>query len=213
MPFGSDHATVFHGAPEYLGAARRDPLPACAKIYARPLQVAEARASGRRLHLLIMARSTMAWRRRLEAAAHDWGRSCVAEVHDEAELDRAPPAFDGPHRLNNRNLHTFETTLETTERLAPRVPKDGLVVSESGLLRPPIWQPVQGRRQCLPDRRKPDAPGRCGGRNPCYPGEAMSRLTHLDASGTPIWSMSRISMRRRAAPRPRPDPHEPRDLR
>lgn len=101
-----------------------------------PYQVVEARAWGADCILIIMAEVDDTTARDLASAAADWGMDAIAEVHDDAELDRA---LELPCRLigiNNRNLKTFETTLATTERLAPRVPEDRIVIGESGIFTP-----------------------------------------------------------------------------
>ena len=72
----------------------------------------------------------------LEAVACDWNLDVLIEVHDQPELDRALKLTSAMIGINNRNLHTFESTLETTMILAPRVPKDRMIVGESGLFKP-----------------------------------------------------------------------------
>ena len=114
----------FQGLPAYLSAAREATrLPVLRKDFMiDPFQVVEARALGADCILVILASVDDATAQRLTETARALGMDVLAEVHDEAELDRAL-ALDTPLiGINNRDHKTFATTLATTERLAPRVP-------------------------------------------------------------------------------------------
>jgi len=130
----------FQGDPEHLLEARKVcALPVLRKDFMLdPYQIPQSRAMGADCILIIMAAVDDFLAMELAGAANDWDMDVLAEVHNEEELDRAlslPTSLIG---INNRNLKTFETTLETTERLAPLIPRDKgyLVVGESGIFTP-----------------------------------------------------------------------------
>jgi indole-3-glycerol phosphate synthase len=128
-------APFFKGSLDDLRAVRAAvDLPLLRKDFLLdPYQVVEARAAGADCILLIVAALDDARLADLHAAAADLGLDALVEVHDEAELDRALRVSPRLLGVNNRNLHTFEVRLDTTVRLAGRVPAGTVLVAESGI--------------------------------------------------------------------------------
>ncbi|MEE1901696.1 indole-3-glycerol phosphate synthase TrpC [Pseudomonas inefficax] len=126
----------FQGADEYLQQARAAvSLPVIRKDFmVDPYQIVEARALGADCVLLIVSALDDVKMAELAAAAKDVGLDVLVEVHDGDELERALKTLDTPLvGVNNRNLHTFEVSLETTLDLLPRIPRDRLAITESGI--------------------------------------------------------------------------------
>ncbi|HTN50525.1 MAG TPA: indole-3-glycerol phosphate synthase TrpC [Burkholderiaceae bacterium] len=128
----------FQGRPEYLQQARTaSGLPVLRKDFIiDEYQVFEARSWGADAILLIVAALDRARLREFEAAARDLGMAVLVEVHDAPELELALELATPLVGINNRNLRTFETRLETTLDLLPRIGSDRIAVTESGILAP-----------------------------------------------------------------------------
>ena len=128
----------FQGSPEYLQAARAAcALPVLRKDFmVDRYQVAEARAMGADAILLIAAALSLAEMQQLEAIAQGYGMAVLVEVHNGEELDAALQLQTPLLGINNRNLRSFEVTLDTTLGLLARIPQGRIVVTESGILTP-----------------------------------------------------------------------------
>jgi len=128
----------FQGSPEYLKQARAAcSLPVIRKDFiVDPYQVYEARAMGADAILLIVAALDHGLMADLEVCAQELGMDVLVEVHDGDELDAALKLTTRLLGINNRNLRTFDVTLDTTIGLLPRIPAERLVVTESGILAP-----------------------------------------------------------------------------
>jgi indole-3-glycerol phosphate synthase len=125
----------FQGSPEHLKQARAAcGLPVLRKDFMiDPYQVFEARAMGADCILLIAAAISLEKMQELEAIAHNLGMAVLVEVHNGEELDLALQLKTPLLGINNRNLRTFEVTLDTTLGLLNRIPQNKIVVTESGI--------------------------------------------------------------------------------
>jgi indole-3-glycerol phosphate synthase len=169
----------FQGSPDYLRQARAaSGLPALRKDFMLDVyQVHEARAWGADCILLIVAALDDGLLAELEREALDLGMAVLVEVHDGQELERALRLQTPLVGINNRNLRTFETSLDTTLDLLGRLPEDRIVITESGILAPADVQRMEaaGVHAFLVGEAFMRAPD---------PGQALSALfpTHIAAA-------------------------------
>jgi len=125
----------FQGAPEYLQQARAAcALPVLRKDFMiDPYQIYQARAWGADAILLIVAALDIGLMRELEALAHELGMAVLVEVHNADELNAALKLTTPLLGINNRNLRSFEVSLDNTLALLPQIPPEKLVITESGI--------------------------------------------------------------------------------
>ena len=155
----------FQGSNLYLGAARGAcTLPVLRKDFTiDPYQVYEARVIGADAILLIVAALEDGPLVEMANLAHELGMDVLVEVHDIDELERALQTDCELIGVNNRNLRTFEVSLDTTLALKDAVPRDRTLVTESGIATPRgCRQDARGRHQHLPGRRELHARTRSG---------------------------------------------------
>ena len=131
----------FQGEPEHLSAIKEAKASGATPVLRKdfifdPYQVYEARAMGADTYLLIVAILSPAQLSELLALGRELGLDALVEVHDEDELEVALEAGAEIIGINNRDLRTFKTDLATTEGLAPHIPGDRVIVSESGIFTP-----------------------------------------------------------------------------
>lgn len=141
-------AQFFQGSAEYLKQARAGcALPVLRKDFmVDEYQIYQARAMGADAILLIAAALDLLRMQTFEALAHSLGMAVLVEVHDGAELDAALQLATPLIGVNNRNLRSFDVTLQTTLDLLPRIPKDRIVVTESGILKAADVQLMRGHQ-------------------------------------------------------------------
>ncbi len=137
----------FQGAPDYLREARAAcTCPVLRKDFMiDPYQIHEARAMGADCILLIASALSLAQMREMESIAHSLGMAVLVEAHDGAEVDTALQLNTPLIGINNRNLRTFEVSLDTTLNQLGKIPQDKIVVTESGILGTADVKQMRGR--------------------------------------------------------------------